>query len=115
MKNSHLDSQHRLQHIEEAINKILNFTQGLNAESFISDELVHYAVLFQFSVIGEAIINIEADILAKYSYPWHRARAFRNLIAHEYFNIKLIAVWEIIQTDLPNLKTTIQEILENEF
>lgn len=115
MKNRHLDSQQRLQHIEEAINKILFFTGNVNSETFISNELVHYAVLFQFSVIGEAIIYIEADILAKYSYPWHRARAFRNLIAHEYFNIKLIAVWEIIQTDLPNLKATIQDILENEF
>jgi uncharacterized protein with HEPN domain len=37
------------------------------------------------------------------------------MIAHEYFNIKMGAVWEIIQKDLPNLKSMISIILETEF
>lgn len=40
---------------------------------------------------------------------------FRNMIAHEYFNIKLSAVWLVIKNDLANLKTTVQTILLNEF
>jgi uncharacterized protein with HEPN domain len=42
-------------------------------------------------------------------------RAFRNLISHEYFNIELAAVWEIIEKDLPELKIIINTILNNEF
>jgi uncharacterized protein with HEPN domain len=67
--------------------------------------------LFQFSVIGEAIIHIESSILDKYDYPWHKVRSFRNLISHEYFNIKLEAVWELIIADLPELKQVIKNML----
>lgn len=85
------------------------------ATSFCQSGLIHNAVLYQFSVIGEAINHIEDEKLEKYDYYWHRVRSFRNMIAHEYFNIKLIAVWEIIQNDLPELKEKVNQILTNEF
>ena len=71
--------------------------------------------MFQFSVIGEAVIHVETSLLDIYEYPWHKVRAFRNLISHEYFNIKLDAVWDIIANDLPGLKQIIETILNNEF
>jgi uncharacterized protein with HEPN domain len=37
------------------------------------------------------------------------------MIAHEYFNIKLIAVWAIIQNDLPELNKVVEQIIANEF
>lgn len=73
------------------------------------------AVLFQFTVIGEAIVHVANEKLNKYDYPWFRVRAFRNMIAHEYFNIKLIAVWKIIKQDMPQLKLIVEQILQNEF
>ena len=66
-------------------------------------------------MIGEAIIHVEDEKLDKYDYPWHKVRSFRNIIAHKYFNIKLAAVWAIIQNDLPELKKVVEQILENEF
>ena len=53
--------------------------------------------------------------LDKYIYPWYKVKSFRNMIAHEYFNIKLPAVWHIIEKDLQELKGVIQTILNNEF
>jgi len=77
----------------------------------VNNEILSSAVLFQFSVIGEAIIHIESSILDKYDYPWHKVRSFRNLISHEYFNIELEAVWEIIIADLSELKQVIKNML----
>ena len=37
------------------------------------------------------------------------------MIAHDYFNIKIPAVWYIIERDLEELKGIVQEILNNEF
>ena len=84
-------------------------------ESFCKNNLLHDAVLYQFTVVGEAITHVEESILEKYDYPWYRVRSFRNMIAHEYFNIKLPAVWKIIQADLPRLRDTVLRILKNEF
>lgn len=104
-----------LVHIKKAICEIETFTSGISKNDFMDVKLISSAVLFQFSVIGEAIIHIEISILDKYEYPWYKVRAFRNLIAHEYFSIKLDAVWDIIDYDLKKLKQTIDKILEQEF
>ena len=115
MKDKHIESLKRLQHIEKAIDDIFKYITPEDADSFSKNEILHNAVLFQFSVIGEAIVHVETEKLEKYDYPWYKVRAFRNMIAHEYFNIKMIAVWEIIQKDLPELKKVVKQILKNEF
>ena len=115
MKDKHSDSHRRIQHISEAILSINQYISNETIDTFINNKLIHDAVLFQFSVIGEAINHVSSDILEKYDYPWYKVRSFRNLISHEYFNIKLEAVWQIIQTGLPELQVVIQTILQNDF
>jgi uncharacterized protein with HEPN domain len=113
MKRSHPDeSRRRLEHILHSILLIEKYTAGQTKDSFVDDDLLHNAVLYQFSVIGEAIIHVDERILKEQNYPWHRVRTFRNLIAHEYFNIKPEAVWQIIVKDLPDLKLCIERIIE---
>lgn len=84
-------------------------------KQFCENDILNNAVLLQFIIIGESITNVEKEILDKYDYAWYKVRSFRNMIAHEYFNIKLTAVWEIIQKDLPQLKSVIKTILIEEF
>lgn len=115
MKDSHLESHQRLQHIEQAIADIEKYIKGENLESFCEKDILHDAVMMQFIIIGEAIINVETEKLNKYDYAWYKVRSFRNMIAHEYFNIKLPAVWQIIENDLPKLRSVITLILQNEF
>ena len=114
-KNEHIESQQRLQHIVGAIKKIENYTSSESIESYSKSDLIQNAVLFQFLIIGEAINHVETSKLEKYIYPWHKVRSFRNFIAHEYFQIKHQAVWEIILVELPQLKSVIEQILEKEF
>ncbi len=115
MRDPHEESQNRLQHIEKAITDIEEYVKKENSKSFCENDLLHDAVMLQFILIGEAINHVETEKLEKYDYPWYKVRSFRNMIAHEYFNIKLAAVWQIIEKDLPELKKTIQTILKNEF
>lgn len=37
----------------------------------------------------------------------------RNVFIHEYFGVDQQIVWEIIKTDLPDLKIKIEEILNS--
>jgi uncharacterized protein with HEPN domain len=115
MRDNKRDSYERLIHINKAIKEIEAFTVKKKKIDFLNDNLLSSAILFQFSVIGEAVIFIEQTLLDKYQYPWYKIRAFRNLISHEYFNIELAAVWEIIKKDLPELKIIINTILNKEF
>ncbi len=115
MKDYKKASFERLNHIKRAIKEIEKFTLEIKKNDFLKGNLLSSAVLFQFSVIGEAIIHVDSSILDKYEYPWYKIRAFRNLISHEYFNIKLEAVWNIVVMELPELKLIINEIIDNEF
>jgi len=114
-KNIHIESKKRLQHIDQAIERIEAYVLNETENSFSTNLIVQDAVLFQFTIIGETIQHIEDEIFIKYEYPWFKVRSFRNLIAHEYFNIKINAVWQIIKKDLAGLKRMISKILENEF
>ncbi|MEX1015005.1 MAG: HepT-like ribonuclease domain-containing protein, partial [Candidatus Paceibacterota bacterium] len=111
----HIESQKRLEQIEKSIADIEKFVEAVDVKLFCENEMLNNAVLLQFIIIGEAIIHVEKEKLDKYDYTWYKVRSFRNMIAHEYFNIKLTAVWEIIQKDLPQLKSIVKTILSKEF
>jgi uncharacterized protein with HEPN domain len=113
-KDKYTENISKLEHINQAIESIEYYVSNQTESSFCSNNLVHDAVLFQFTVIGEAINHVDKAILDKYNYSWFKVRAFRNLIAHEYFNIKLEAVWYIIEKDLPELKMIINKMIKNE-
>lgn len=115
MKDSHIESRQRLQHIAQAIADIEKFVKGENLATFCEGDMLHDAVMMQFIIIGEAIIHVENEKLDKYDYPWYKVKSFRNMIAHEYFNIKLPAVWQIIENDIQQLKEVVQTILKKEF
>jgi uncharacterized protein with HEPN domain len=115
MRDPHEESHEQLQHISEAIINIEKYVRGESAESFCEKDILHDVVLMQFIIIGEAIIHVENGILDRYDYPWYKVRSLRHMIAHEYFNIKLIAVWEIIENELAGLKEMIDNVLMNEF
>ncbi|MEI6021125.1 MAG: HepT-like ribonuclease domain-containing protein [Bacteroidota bacterium] len=115
MRDNHLESQKRLEQMLKAISDIEKYVKGENAERFCKNRMLQDAVMMQFTVIGEALIHIESDKLNRYNYPWYKVRSFRNMIAHEYFNIRMPAVWKIVEKDLPTLKLVLHEILENEF
>lgn len=115
MRDSRITGKERLEHIIQAINEIETFTKDETRESYLNDVVLINATLFQFAVIGEAIIYVENDILEKYAYPWHKVRSFRNFILHEYHAIEYRIVWEAIKKDLPELKIVIQTMLKEEF
>lgn len=101
--------------MQKAITDIEKFVKGESLQTFCENDMLHDAVMLQFIIIGEAIAHVENEKLDKYDYPWYKIRSFRNMIAHEYFNIKLPAVWQIIRQELPALKSVLQKILIQEF
>ena len=115
MRDSSITNRERLQHILEAIAKINGFINEQSKESFCKSNIIQDATLFQFAIIGEAVVHIDRELLNKYPFPWHNVRSFRNFILHEYHAIEIWIVWETAKNDLPKLKEEIKAILKNEF
>jgi uncharacterized protein with HEPN domain len=105
----------RFLHIHQAVSSIRMFCQGKSLEEFSNDDLLFSAVFQKFLIIGESVSRIDKEILDKYEFSWYKPRAFRNLIAHEYFQIKPERIWETIHYDLNELETIVIKILNDDY
>ena len=83
---------------------ILRYTEGMNLSAFEKNHLVHDAVERCLERISEAVAKLgsQAPILLS-DQPWYKIRAFGNVLRHEYDEINLDRVWEIVKSDLPSL------------
>jgi uncharacterized protein with HEPN domain len=97
--------------IIESANKILEYTSNLTFQEFTADSKTIDAVIRNFEIIGEAANKLPEDFKEIHSnIDWHRIRGFRNRIVHDYFGIDYSIVWEIKESFLPNLITTLKSL-----
>jgi uncharacterized protein with HEPN domain len=106
--------QHCLESILEAIDRIIEYTSGINnADDFNNDYRNFDATMMNFVVLGEMIDKISDEFKRKHSeIEWTKIKGFRNLVAHDYFGIDAEEVWQIIKTKIPTLKSDIKLLLE---
>ncbi len=98
----------------DAMNKIENYIEGLDFDSFAHNNMVVDAVIRNLEIIGEAIRNIPDNFIDKYpDIPWKRMIGLRNIVIHTYFGIDLENIWKIIAENIPEVKPKIVEILND--
>ncbi|MCF2138318.1 MAG: DUF86 domain-containing protein [Candidatus Thorarchaeota archaeon] len=98
--------------IEDAIESIEKFVEGMDYEKFVEDDKTSSAVIRKFEIIGEASKSIPMNIREKYpQIPWKRMAGMRDRLIHGYFGIDSKLVWEAIKTELPRVKEEIRRIL----
>ena len=82
---------------------------------FQSNKLVVDGVMKNFIVIGEAARHIPPDVALRYpQLPIADMRAMRNVVVHNYDNVRLVTLWETARNDLPPLIPIPREILDRE-
>jgi uncharacterized protein with HEPN domain len=100
----------------EAADAIVEFVAGLDEDDFYSDSLRQSAVLQKLIVIGEAATRLPQEFRDRHpQLEWGQIVAFRNVLVHAYFSIKLPIVWETINHDVPALRRQVAQILEQEY
>jgi uncharacterized protein with HEPN domain len=100
-----------LGHILEAVAAIESFTPEGRAY-FMADRKTQSAVVRQIEIIGEAVKNLSADLIANESVvPWRQIAGTRDRLIHAYFKVDLDAVWAMVEQDLPSLKENARRML----
>jgi len=105
-----------LDDILEAAESIKQFTGNLKKEDFLESDLVQSAILQKLTVIGEAAARITEE--TRSSYPqiqWRSITGLRNIAVHVYYTVDWNMIWEIVQSNIPQLKTQIAEIIAKDF
>jgi uncharacterized protein with HEPN domain len=101
-----------LQHILDAIDKIESYVT-VGRDVFMSTSHWQDAVIRQFEIIGEATKGLSRKLRS--SHPeviWQRIAGLRDLLIREYFDVDLLALWELSQTSLPGFKKQVASILK---
>ena len=100
------DADLLIEDILAAIEKIERYVHGLSRDGFMADDKTVDATVRNLEIIGEAARQVPDDFTAAHpSVPWRRIAGLRNRIVHDYVGLDLEIIWEVIQTDLPQLKS----------
>jgi uncharacterized protein with HEPN domain len=105
-------SKHRddivLKDIFNAAQLIAAFVDGFEKDAFIEDWKTRSAVLYQLTVVGEAVKRLSADFrLANTNVPWALMAGMRDHLIHAYDLVDWDEVWKTATQDVPGL---LQEI-----
>lgn len=94
----------RLWDMLDAARAAMEFTAGLQYEHYMADRKTRNAVERNLEIIGEAARSVSARVReSECGIPWKSMIGFRNVLAHEYGEIRYEIVWSIIQEKLPPL------------
>lgn len=84
--------------------RILEFTSGMDRGAFENDLKTQAAVLYQISVLGEAMRRISPEFREVHpEIPYVQIIGMRNKLVHDYDGINIEVVWQVIQKDIPEL------------
>lgn len=105
------DNRFRLQDILDAIDRISSYVEGMTYEDFLADRKTQDAVTRNVEIIGEAARSLSEQFKQEHSsIPWQDIVGMRNVIVHHYFGILPDVVWDVIENELPTLRSQLAKL-----
>lgn len=93
--------------------RVLEYTGGLNRDSFVKNRLVYDATVRNIELIGEAATHIPAEVRSQHeAVPWRAMIATRNKLIHGYLGLDDDVIWSIVCDAIPGLVDELKRILK---
>ena len=90
----------------------IEFVRGMSREDFNTDRKTQLAVIHCITIIGEATKQLSPKLRDENEHiPWKAIAGMRDKCVHDYRQINPALVWEVSQTDLPELLSEIEPLL----
>ena len=105
------DDRERLRDIIEPIEHIEKYA-AKGPSAFHTDELIQSWYLRHLQIIGEACRSLSESLKnSQPAIPWSKIIGMRHILVHDYFDIDLPLVWNVVERELPELKEQVTAIL----
>jgi uncharacterized protein with HEPN domain len=102
-----------VERIIEYCKRIIKYCDDYSFEQFQTDDKTINACALILIQIGESVNKLDDDFTEMNKHiPWHQIRAIRNRITHNYEDINMKIVWNIIQSNIPELINQLKEFLK---
>jgi uncharacterized protein with HEPN domain len=91
-----------LEEIIEAAERIVELTAGASVGEIDDDRIRREALLWSFTVLGEACTQLGEDVKAAHpEVPWRAPSDLRNRIVHAYWQLSTGILLATAQDDIP--------------
>jgi len=101
-----------LAHIQRAIERIQEFTAGMEFAAYDKDAKSQGAVERQLTIIGEAVHGLSDELKGQNpDIPWGSIYRLRNVLVHFYVGVDHRKVWNVVENELPRLRERVAELL----
>lgn len=99
-----------VEHVLGCIARIESYTAGKKSV-FVDSTLVQDAVVRNLQVLAESTQRISEAIKQKYpEVDWRGLAGFRNVLAHGYLGLDAQRIWELIESRLAVIGTSMERI-----
>ena len=96
----------------DAARMAYGFTSGVLFQAFLSDRKLQLAIERSVEIIGEAARRVSEAFRNDHpEIPWRSMIAQRNVLAHEYGEVKQDRMWLLVTQQLPELIQTIETLI----
>ena len=103
-----------LKHIFDKLCYLEETSRQISEEEFCKSATYQRAFARSFEIIGEATKQLDKAFREKHStLPWSYMAKMRNKLIHHYFGIDHELIWNTVQQDIPELKNSVQKLLQN--
>jgi uncharacterized protein with HEPN domain len=94
------DNRIYLIHIRDCLARIKNYTNE-GKQAFFEDLKTQDAVIRNLEIMSESVNKLPSHWTEAYpDMKWDEIRGLRNRLAHEYLNVNIKTIWNIIKNDL---------------
>ena len=99
--------------MQNAIELIIEFTMQTDLDGFLHDRKTQLSIERLLEILGEAANYITPELKANYpDVPWRQITDLRNVVSHQYFQVRVEVVWDVATQNIPVLARQIQRILQ---
>jgi len=103
-----------VRHILDEADYLIETSQGLSAETFLSDATLRRAFVRSLEIIGEATKQLPDTFRAAHpEVDWRPMAGMRDRLIHAYFGVDYELVWEVVQVQVPQLRQALEAILSD--
>ena len=100
-----------LGHMLDTARKIVRKQSGLTRGQYESDENLQMVFAHLVQVLGEAASRVSPECRRHTpEIPWNRIVGIRHRIVHDYMNIDLEILWEVVSRNVPELVDALAKI-----